>query len=88
MGFYEQDVAIPCISGRACRQPSKHIHSIDLKDISLMVNITRLKHQKGGFAWINTWAIEREVLCRSCEWNVGFDIVKGAWFITKVLSLE
>jgi hypothetical protein len=29
-----------------------------LKDIPLMVNITRLKHQKGGFAWINTWAIE------------------------------
>ena len=53
-----------------------------------MVNITRLKHQKGGFARINTWAIEREVLCRSREWNVGFDIVKGSWFITKVLSLE
>ncbi|MGQ0594866.1 MAG: hypothetical protein ACT4QB_20185 [Gammaproteobacteria bacterium] len=53
-----------------------------------MVNITRLKHQEGGFAWINTWAIEREALCRSHEWNVGLDIVKGTWFITKVLSLE
>ena len=53
-----------------------------------MVNITRLKHQKGGFARIDTWAIEREVLCRARKWNVGFDIVKGSRFITKVLSLK
>jgi len=59
-----------------------------LKDISLVVNITRLKHQKGGFARINTWAIECEVLCRSREWNVGFDIIKDTWFITEMLSLE
>jgi hypothetical protein len=31
-----------------------------LEDILLMVNITRLKHQKGGFARINTWAIEQK----------------------------
>jgi len=59
-----------------------------LKDLSLVVNITRLKHQKCGFLRINIRAIEREVLCRSREWNVGFDIVKDTRFITKVLSLE
>jgi len=59
-----------------------------LKDISLVVNITRLKHQKGGFARINTWAIECEVLCRSREWNVGFYIIKDTRFITEMLSLE
>ncbi len=53
-----------------------------------MVNVTRLKHHEGSFAWINIWAIEREVLCRTHEWNVGFNIVEGTWCIAKVLSLE
>jgi len=59
-----------------------------LKDISSVINITRLKYQKGGFARINTWAIKREVLCRSREWNVGLDIIKDTRLITEVLSLE
>ncbi len=68
--------------------PAKHIDSIDFENISLMVNITRLKHQKGGFARMNTGAIEQEILGRSHKWNVWFDILEDVWIITKMLSLE
>jgi len=88
MGLYEQDVAIPRISAGAGWQSAKHLDCIDPKDILLMVDVTRLKHQKCSFAWVNIWAIEREVLCRSYEWNTGLNIIKGALFIAEVLSLE
>ena len=53
-----------------------------------MVNITRLEHQQGGFTRIDSWAIEREALRRSREWNVRLDIVKRSWVVTEVLSLK
>jgi len=43
-----------------------------------MVDVTRLKQQKGSFVWIHVWAIERKVLCRTHEGNVGLDIVEAA----------
>jgi hypothetical protein len=61
VAFYEQDVAIPCVPRRACGQPSKHVDSVYLKDVSLMADIARLKHDERGFARINAWAIEREI---------------------------
>ena len=88
VSFDQQDIAIPCISRGACWQPAKHIDSIDLKDVSSMVNVPRLKHHERGFIRIHVWAVEREAFCPSDELNVGFYIVKSSWFVPKVLSRE
>jgi hypothetical protein len=85
--FYKEDIAIPCISASARWQSAEDLDSINLKDIPIMVDITRLKHQDGGFSWINIGAIEQEVLGRTHEWNGGY-IVEAPWLIAKVLSLK
>jgi hypothetical protein len=59
-----------------------------LKDIALVVDITRLKGQEGGFTRIDARAIEREALRRPHECDVRLDVVKGPRRIPEVLSLE
>ena len=56
--FDQQDIAVPCISRRACRQSAKYIDSIDLKDVSWMIDVTRLKHQESRFLRIDARAIK------------------------------
>ena len=53
-----------------------------------MVHMARLKHQQRGFSGIDAGAIERDAVHRSCEWNVGFNVVKDLWIVADVSSLE
>ena len=53
-----------------------------------MVHVARLKYQKGSLSGIDVRAIEQEILHRTDEWNLGFDVVESSWFAAKVLSLE
>jgi hypothetical protein len=70
------------------RQSPEDIDAIDLKDVSLMIDVTRLKHQDSGFLWIDARAIKCEGLCRAGERDAGLDFVEGSRFIAKVLPLE
>jgi len=84
----EQNVSIPRILARTCRQATKDIDSIDSKDISLVIDVTRLKHQESSFAGIDIGTIEREVLRRSGKHDLGLDVVKTTLLVAKVLPLS
>ena len=88
MRFDQQNVPIPGIPIGTRGQTTKDINSIDPKDVLLVVDGARLEHQESSFVGVDIRTIEREVLCWSNKYHVGFDVVKRTFFVAEVLSLK
>ena len=81
----QQDVAIPGIPRGARRQSTKHVLAVDTKNVPLMIDVPRLKHQERGLRGIDAGTIEGKVFGPAHEDHIGFNVVEDPRVIADVL---